>query len=95
LAPASFAMASKKTEEECSQELNKRMWLSVIENQNQLQTSHCVQNVKISSTPLRLPSTDHIDVDTGFMWKPVPYGTPGSLHKVQILENSTHSLFGA
>ena len=25
LAPASFAMASKRTEEECSQELNERM----------------------------------------------------------------------
>jgi hypothetical protein len=51
LAPTSFAMASKKTEEECSQELNERMWLSVIENKNQLQTSHCVQDTEICSMP--------------------------------------------
>jgi hypothetical protein len=36
LAPASFAMVSKKTEEECCQKLNERMWLSLIENKNQL-----------------------------------------------------------
>jgi hypothetical protein len=52
LEPGSFAMASKKTEEEFSQELNERMWLSIIEIKNQLQTSHCVQDVEISSTPL-------------------------------------------
>ena len=52
LAPASFVVASKKTEEECSQELNERMWLLVIEKKNSLQTSHCVQDIKISSMPL-------------------------------------------
>lgn len=52
LALASFVMASKKTEEEYSHELKERIWLSVIENKNQHQTSHCVQDIKISSTPL-------------------------------------------
>ena len=52
LAPTSFAMASKKIEEDCSQELNERMWLSMIENKNQFQTSHCVQYTEISSMPL-------------------------------------------
>ena len=32
LAPPLFAMASKKIEEKCSQELTESMWLSVIEN---------------------------------------------------------------
>jgi hypothetical protein len=59
LAPTSFAMVLKKTKEECIQELNKRMWLSMIENKNQLQTSHCVQDVQISSMLLRSPSTNH------------------------------------
>ena len=49
LTTTSFVVASKKTEEECNQELIKRMWLLVIENKNQLQTSHCVQDIKISS----------------------------------------------
>ena len=49
LTPASFAMASQKTKEECNQELYKRSWLSMIKNKNQLQTSHCVQDDKINS----------------------------------------------
>ena len=59
------------------------MWLSMIENKNQRQTSHCVQDVEISSKLFWSPSTDHF-------WRALCenlciMGHQGSRHNVQMI----------